>query len=51
MIALACGEPPEGRVSWTMQLLADGLVDREIVESISAETVRRTLKETNSSLG
>ena len=51
LIALGCGEPPEGRVSWTMQMLADGLVDREIVESISRETVRRTLKETNSSLG
>ena len=49
LIALACGEPSEGRVSWTMQLLADGLVEREIVESISAETVRRTLKNPNSS--
>ena len=47
LIALACGEPPEGRVSWTLQMLADGLVEREIVESISDETVRRTLKKTN----
>ena len=30
--------------SWTLQLLADGLVEREIVESISTDTVRRTLK-------
>ena len=51
LIALACAEPPEGRVSWTLQLLADGLVEREIVESISPETVRQTLKKTNSSLG
>ncbi len=43
-MALACSQPLEGRVSWTLQLLADGLVEREIVESISTETVRRTLK-------
>ena len=51
LIALACSAPPEGRVSWTLQMLADGLVEREVVESISDETVRRTLKKTNSSLG
>ena len=44
LMALACSQPLEGRVSWTLQLLADGLVEREIVESISTETVRRTLK-------
>ena len=44
LMALACSQPLEGRVSWTPQLLADGLVEREIVESISTETVRRTLK-------
>ena len=51
LIALACGEPPKGRASWTLQLLANGLVEREIVESISSETVRQTLKKTNLSLG
>ena len=51
LVALACSQPPEGRVSWTLQMLADGLVAREIVDSISTETVRRTLKKTNSSLG
>ena len=51
LIALACSKPPEGRVNWTMKLLADGLVEREIVDSISPETVRRTLKKTNSSPG
>ena len=51
LIALACSAPPEGRVNWTLQLLADGLVEREVVESISADTVGRTLKKTNSSLG
>ena len=51
LVALACAEPPEGRVSWTLQLLADRLVECNIVESISTETVRQTLKKTNSSLG
>ena len=51
LIAMAVSQPPEGRVSWTMQMLADGLVEREMVDSISPETVRRTLKKTNSSLG
>ena len=50
LVALACSQPPEGRVSWTLKLLADRLVEREIVESISTETVRQTLKKTNSSL-
>ena len=44
LIALACSPAPEGRYSWTLQLLADQLVEREIVASISTETVRRTLK-------
>ena len=50
LIALACGEPPEGRAGWTLKLLADRLVECEIVESISPETVRQTLKKTNSAL-
>lgn len=44
LIALACSKPPAGRVSWTLRMLADGLVEREIVESISTDAVRRTLK-------
>lgn len=51
LIALACGAPPEGRSRWTLRLLSDRLVALEHVESISYETVRRTLKKTNSSLG
>ena len=51
LIAMAVSQPPEGRASWTLRMLADGLVEREIVDSISPETVRRTLKKTNSSLG
>jgi hypothetical protein len=44
LIALACANSPEGRTCWTMQLLADELVAREMVGSISDETVRRELK-------
>jgi len=51
LIALACSQAPEGRASWTLKLLAGRLVEREIVESISAETVRNTLKKTHSSPG
>ena len=51
LIAMAVSQPPEGRVSWTLQMMADGLVEREIVESISLETVRRCLKKTGSSPG
>ena len=49
LIALACSEPPKGRARWTLKLLADQLVELEVVESISDETVRRTLKKTTSS--
>jgi transposase len=51
VIALACSEPPAGRASWTMQLLADRLVELKVVERISDETVRRTLKRGRSSRG
>ena len=44
LIALACTEPPQGRTSWTLKLLAERLVACSIVERISTETVRRTLK-------
>lgn len=47
LVAIACGQVPEGRAKWTMSLLADKLIELEIVESVSAETVRRTLKKTN----
>ena len=45
-VALACTPPPTGRRRWTMELLADRLVELRIVETISDETVRRTLKKT-----
>jgi len=43
---LACSVPPKGQSRWTLRLLADQLVELEIVESISPETVRQTLKKT-----
>lgn len=46
LVALACSEPPEGRRGWTLRLLADRLVVLEVVDSISHETVRQTLKKT-----
>ena len=49
LIAEACSVPPEGRNRWTLRLLADRLVALEVVESISPETVRQTLKKTHSS--
>ena len=47
LIALRCGEPPEGRTRWTLQLLADKLVELNVVETVSYETVRRVLKKTS----
>lgn len=44
LVAMACSDAPEGRERWTMQLLADRLVELGVVESISDETVRRYLK-------
>ena len=44
LIALACSTAPNEQVKWTMQLLADRLVEVGIVDEISDETVRRTLK-------
>lgn len=48
LIALACGDPPEGRGRWTLKLLADRIVELEPdLDSVSYETVRTTLKKTN----
>ncbi len=51
LIALACSAPPEGRQRWTLQLLAERLVALELVDTVSHETVRQTLKQTTSSRG
>jgi hypothetical protein len=50
LIALSCSDPPQGRECWSMRLLADRMVELGHVESVSYETVRRTLKKTSSSL-
>jgi hypothetical protein len=47
LVALACSEPPEGQARWSLRLLADRMVELEVVEDISYQTVRRTLKKTN----
>jgi len=49
LLALACSEPPRGQARWSLRLLADKLVELEIVEEVSYQTVRRTLKKTLSS--
>ena len=46
VIALRLGDPPEGFASWTLRLLAGQVVELEVAESISHETVRKTLKKT-----
>jgi hypothetical protein len=46
LIALACSATPDGRRAWTLRMLADKLVELEVVEAVSHETVRRTLKKT-----
>jgi transposase len=51
VVALACTKPPEGRLRWTMQLLADRLVELEVIPAISDEAVRRLLKKGRSSPG
>jgi transposase len=49
LLALACSEPPEGQARWSLRLLADKLVELEVVEEISYQTVGRVLKKTPSS--
>jgi transposase len=52
LIALACSTPPEGHRAWTLQLLADRLIESKVVDhDLSDETVRRTLKKTILSRG
>ena len=51
LVALACSDPPEGRAKWSLRLLAEHMVSLDYVETLSYETVRQTLKKTNSSLG
>jgi transposase len=51
LIAEACSAAPDGRQRWTLELLADRVVELKLAESYSYEAVRRVLKKTNSSLG
>lgn len=51
LVATCCGPAPRGRARWTLRLLAGKLVELQTVESISPETVRRTLKKMRLSLG
>ena len=47
LVAVACSDPPEGHTHWTLQLLADKVVEMEFVESVSPGTIRQILKKTN----
>jgi transposase len=51
LVALACSKPPAGRNLWTLKLLADHLVELELVDRVCRETVRQTLKKMNLNLG
>jgi transposase len=51
LVAVACSPAPEGRDRWTLELLADKLVELKVVDTIGKECVRRTLKKTTSSRG
>jgi hypothetical protein len=47
VVALACSSPPQGRDRWSLRLLADKLVELEVVDRVSYQTIRRLLKKTN----
>jgi transposase len=51
VIALACSKAPDGRARWTAKMLANRLVELEVVESVSDDTILRVLKKTRSSRG
>jgi len=51
LTAIACSEPPKGHSRWTVRLLADRLVELDVVDAISHKTVWETLKKTTSSRG
>jgi transposase len=51
LVALACSAPPEGHKRWTLRLLAQRMVELQVVETVSYETVRQALKQTGSSHG
>lgn len=51
LVALSCGDPPEGHAQWSLRLLADRAVELGFIDSVSHETVRRVLKKTLSNRG
>ena len=51
LVALVCGSPPEGHKVWTLNLLRDRLIEQRVVDTVSHETVRQTLKKMRLSLG
>jgi transposase len=51
LVAIACSKAPDGHDHWTLQLLADRMVELKYVEAVSGQTVRRVLKKTRSSRG
>jgi transposase len=51
LIAIACSQRPSGKSNWTLQMLADKMVELNYVEQVSTETIRQTLKKTNLNLG
>lgn len=51
LIAITCSPPPQGQERWTLALLADKLIELQIVDAVARDTIRLTLKKTNSNLG
>ena len=51
LMAIACSQTPAGKSNWTLQMLADRMVELNYVEQVSTETIRQTLKKTNLNLG
>ena len=47
LLAMSCSQPPQGHARWSLRLLAERLVELELIDNVSHETVRRTLKKTN----
>ena len=51
LVAIACSDPPEGHTHWTLKFLANKMVELDYVDSVAKETIRKTLKKTNSNRG
>ena len=51
LVAIACSDPPEGHAHWTLKVLSERMLELDYVDSIARETVRKSLKKTNSNRG